>query len=192
MANFEIYYPELKKHEGGYNKIVGDKGGETYLGISRKNFPNWLGWKYIDTIKDKKNGQFFINLEPSVKEFYIANFWNKINANSIKSQTVANIYVDSAINHGIPRANKFVSDSLFKIGAKSINDSDSKKLAHQILDEREKFYRAIVAKNPNQSKFLTGWLNRIGKIKEKVPTDSIINFAMVGFFIGVLFFLLKK
>ena len=51
MANFNIEFEKLILAEGGYVNDSDDAGGETYLGISRKNNPNWSGWKLIDSIK---------------------------------------------------------------------------------------------------------------------------------------------
>lgn len=34
--------------EGGYANVLGDKGGETYMGISRVYWPSWPGWPVID------------------------------------------------------------------------------------------------------------------------------------------------
>ena len=51
MANFDIEFEKLILAEGGYVNDHDDAGGETYLGISRKNNPNWSGWKLIDSIK---------------------------------------------------------------------------------------------------------------------------------------------
>ena len=69
-------------HEGGYSsgnekQTKGDKGKETYCGISRVYNPNWDGWKIIDRhkpikynakIKDSK-------LEASVKQYYYTNYY---------------------------------------------------------------------------------------------------------------------
>ena len=46
-------------HEGGYSsgnekQTKGDKGKETYCGISRVYNPNWDGWKIIDRHKPIK------------------------------------------------------------------------------------------------------------------------------------------
>ena len=51
MANFNIEFEKLILAEGGYVNDSDDAGGETYLGISRKNNPKWIGWKTIDSIK---------------------------------------------------------------------------------------------------------------------------------------------
>ena len=45
------------KHEGGYANVSGDLGGETYRGISRKNFPSWNGWEIVDEKKPLKYNQ---------------------------------------------------------------------------------------------------------------------------------------
>jgi lysozyme family protein len=37
--------------EGGYCNNPGDRGGETYRGISRRYHPEWKGWGIIDAVK---------------------------------------------------------------------------------------------------------------------------------------------
>ena len=43
MANFDLYFPTLLKHEGGYVNDPKDKGGATNLGVTLKV---WIanGW----------------------------------------------------------------------------------------------------------------------------------------------------
>ena len=35
---FSDFLPILKRSEGGYSNLSADKGGETYAGITKKNF----------------------------------------------------------------------------------------------------------------------------------------------------------
>jgi lysozyme family protein len=51
MADFKQAHSIVMNNEGGYANDPSDRGGETYKGISRNNFPNWKGWKLIDLHK---------------------------------------------------------------------------------------------------------------------------------------------
>ncbi len=59
-------FAEALKHtlefEGGYANDPADRGGETFRGISRKNWPRWSGWDLIDQVKRKGADKNFINL----------------------------------------------------------------------------------------------------------------------------------
>ena len=59
MANFNKEFQKVILAEGGYVNDSDDAGGETYLGISRRNNPNWIGWEVID--EEKKKGLKYIN-----------------------------------------------------------------------------------------------------------------------------------
>lgn len=103
MANFKISWLKTRVHEGGYVNDPKDNGGETYRGISRKNFPNWPGWKEV--IKSKRlRGDIILTLESLVEQFYIDNFWNPIKGNEIINQKVADELFDSSVNMGIHEA----------------------------------------------------------------------------------------
>ena len=100
MANFKISWSKTRVHEGGYNNDPKDNGGETYRGISRKNFPNWPGW--AEVIKSKRlRGDIILTLEPLVEKFYIDNFWNPIKGDEIINQEVADELFDSSVLLGI-------------------------------------------------------------------------------------------
>lgn len=179
MAEFIIAYSNTAKWEGGYVNDPDDKGGETYAGISRKNWPNWEGWKIIDRYKEKasipKGHVFdtqFIYVE--VQEFYRTNFWGKIKGDQINNQAIANILYDQFVNSGyraVEAMQKVVgvkADGLIGPATLSaINGGCQENIFNKFKALREKFYRDIVARNPSQSKFLNGWLNRLNSFTFK-------------------------
>lgn len=126
MADFEIAYAKTNGHEGGYANNPTDRGGETYMGISRNNFPNAEIWKYIDNYKAviRKMGSAVnaANLDPqlkadpsaqsSVKAFYKKNFWDSSNLSSFTNQDIANEVYDSSVNCGIETAAKWLQRSI--------------------------------------------------------------------------------
>lgn len=104
MADFLIAFNRTEKNEGKdiWTKVDGDSGGETWSGISRKANPSWSGWKILDQIKNKKNGQKISTpeLEERKQSLYRTNYWNPIWGDEIKSQKVANDLYDTGVNMG--------------------------------------------------------------------------------------------
>lgn len=105
MADFLIAFNRTEKNEGKdiWTKVDGDSGGETWSGISRKANPSWSGWKILDQIKNKKNGQKFSTpeLEERKQSLYRTNYWNPIWGDEIKNQKVANDLYDTGVNCGV-------------------------------------------------------------------------------------------
>lgn len=104
MADFLTAFNRTEKNEGKdiWTKVDGDSGGETWSGISRKANPSWSGWKILDQIKNKKNGQKISTpeLEERKQSLYRTNYWNPIWGDEIKNQKVANDLYDTAVNMG--------------------------------------------------------------------------------------------
>lgn len=114
MANFNKAFTKVIKTEGGYVNDPNDKGGETYLGISRRAHPDSEIWKYIDEIKTNLNSKFtntqLTNLikkdnrvETLVKDIYKKNYWDKVRGDEIISQKVAEQLFDMSVNSGVSR-----------------------------------------------------------------------------------------
>lgn len=111
MANFDIAYKITSGNEGGFMNDPNDSGGETYAGITRKNFPKWKGWVVIDKRKPSK-GTIYTDLEPLVRTFYKSQFWDTISGDSIKEQELANDAYDMGINAGLSAARELLKQSL--------------------------------------------------------------------------------
>lgn len=105
MADFKIAFERTEKFEGKniWTKTPGDKGGETWSGISRVANPNWAGWKIIDSIPNKRNRQKIVNsrLEELKQQLYKKNYWDKVWGDKIKNQAIANDMYDTAVNIGV-------------------------------------------------------------------------------------------
>ena len=82
MADFQPAFEKMIRNEGGYklHNIASDRGGQTYAGIARNSHPNWPGWRFIDA-NDLDNAE----LTQRVREFYKAQFWDKISGDGIWS-----------------------------------------------------------------------------------------------------------
>lgn len=107
MANFDKEFDELILAEGGYVNDKDDAGGETYLGISRKNNPKWVGWEVIDDIKKKYGTKNItsrlkkdVALTNSAKLLYKQNYWDVLELDDIPSQDIAHQLFDTCVNCG--------------------------------------------------------------------------------------------
>jgi len=210
---FSDFLPILKRSEGGYSNLSADKGGETYAGITKKNYPTWAGWQIIAAIKPKQ-GQIIVNpqLEALVSDFYKKNFWYVLQCDKLSKYVAMNL-CDFAINSGVNTAAKSfqqVINSLLpvgtmtlvadgKIGALTIaaaNKLNQQKLNDALLEYRKNFYQNIVNSNPTQRQFLRGWLNRltdftfIEELKKKVNKKYV--YIGVVIIAALLFLKLKK
>ena len=166
----------IYRNEGGYTWVKGDSGGETYIGISRVNWPSWGGWRYIDSAKPLKQGQILNNpeLANKVKDFYEKNFWIPNHLDQITQQQEAIKIMDMAVNMGSYQAVKLVQKALNKrfnfevpvdgklgpITYTYINQCDTNKFLTALRDISVDFYKSLVVKNPKNKQFLSDWLQR--------------------------------
>jgi len=169
MADFTQAFPLIAQNEGGYANVAGDTGGETYAGITRKNFPTWGGWSIVDANQPLKNNQTIADpsLESLVEGFYKANFWDTIKLDEVNSQRVANFTFDWNVNSGawavkaLQTAVGVTADGgVGPLTLAAVNAADENTLMPQLIAARIQFYQNIVAHNPSQQKFLQGWINR--------------------------------
>ena len=107
MAKFDEEFDKVILAEGGYVNDPDDAGGETYLGISRKNNPKWAGWRIIDNIKNKYGTKNITSrlkkdtaLNNSAKLIYKQNYWDVLELDDIPSQGIAHQLFDTCVNCG--------------------------------------------------------------------------------------------
>ena len=142
----------------GYVDDPLDRGGETKFGIAKNANPDvdiyHLTWD-------------------DAKEIYFNRYWLAGRCDEMPGR-VAVLHFDGCVNHGIPRAGKFIQRAL-GISADgiigpatldAIHNSDPIELCLNVCSQREQFYRDIVSRNPNQSRFLRGWLRRVNEMRD--------------------------
>jgi lysozyme family protein len=118
MANFDLFFPKLIKHEGGFVDHPSDPGGATNYGITIGTFRQY-GWD--------KDGDGFITVDDlrliSLDDAYFIYqnfFWDKVLGNYIKNQQLAELIADFYINA------PYVS---IRVLQKVLNDSFKKQLS---------------------------------------------------------------
>lgn len=172
MADFKTALKDTLGIEGGTSNNPKDRGGFTYKGISRKNWPNWRGWFYIDANEPVPDHLVF--------EFYQMNFWDRISLSSIVNQRIANELFDTGVNVSTKTAATFLQRALNLlnqegklyeditidglIGIKTLQLTNSHPYPDALLKLLNglqlSYYVAICEKDPTQEVFLRGWLKR--------------------------------
>jgi lysozyme family protein len=190
---------KVLEHEGGFVDHKLDKGGATNWGITQRVYEEFVGRPVSkEEMKTMPKGNAI--------QIYKKNYWDKIKGDSIKDYAVAFLIFDAAVNSGVGNAVKLAQKIVGVVqdggaGSKTveaINKYDPNKFSQQYLSGRESFYKSIVDKNPAQSVFLKGWLNRVKANASEVAkwvgtpvgkvTVSITGILLVG---GLGFFLYR-
>lgn len=86
--NFDAAFERLIGHEGGYTAGVGDPGGETKFGISKRSYPR----------EDIKN----LTLEQA-KVIYRKDFWGAAGVDGLPDSIKFDVF-DTAVNSGVGTA----------------------------------------------------------------------------------------
>lgn len=202
----QIIEPTLY-YEGGYSNNPLDKGGETYRGITRKNFPFWPGWRFVDDAKPLANNAYVLKAEPLVRDFYYTDFFQFHKFHELNSVKVAAALFDFAVHGGYSVkglqtllnnqfGEKLVIDG--KIGPLTIaavNRANESKLVNAIMDWRKGYLDKVIQNNPSQQVFEKGWNNRLtslsnvlGVVKENPVKSGLVVLLIVGLVGWFVFF----
>ena len=187
-VNYEECFRILIKHEGGYSNHYADRGGMTFMGISRKFWPDESIWDSIDMTLDAGGGKEEINMlmdndevVESVKRFYRREFWTKALCDRISNQQLASTHLNFAVNAGIRKAVRLIQEvANSNVGTElepdgivgpatrsavdrlnNLNEAETVGVIRDYKALAETHYREIVANDTTQSVNLSGWLNRL-------------------------------
>lgn len=134
MANFDIEFEKIVLAEGGYVNDKDDAGGETYLGISRKNNPKWNGWEIIDNEKTKGLKGITARLKQNksltekAKVLYREKYWDALELDDI-SQGIAHQLFDTSVNCGKSTAIRIAQQLLMM----TVTGKWSEELKHNLM-----------------------------------------------------------
>jgi lysozyme family protein len=175
IEDFKKLIGVVLSHEGGYVFDEKDPGGETYMGISRKNHPKWAGWVFVDFEKANKKMKRndYINcdvLNGLALLFYYVRFYKPLNIQGLDIEKQLNIF-DFAVNAGKNRAIKLAQkiagvkqDGIIgNVTRRAIDIDDDFVSCYKL--ERKLFYISLSNKKPALKKFLNGWLMRVDNLK---------------------------
>lgn len=179
--SFESVLPYTLTFEGGYVNDPKDAGGETYKGISRRANPDWAGWSIVDASKRASNNISAVGIDAAlvnntilkglVADLYYKKYYVPVMAFKAPERVIDKMF-DTGVNMGpgaaIRLAQSVIGASVDgSIGPKTLASKDIY-FNHASVDTfltsfckaQENFYRDIIARKPDQAKFLNGWLRR--------------------------------
>lgn len=189
MADIEHFIPFLIKREAGISKKSNetneslfqrarktgwaddpdDLGGQTMVGVTMATYEEYCRRKgYPKPTTGRLMDLSYNDWKSILKMLY----WDRWNADEIRSQSVAEIVCDfvwASGVHGIKVPQDLVGvipDGI--VGPKTlaaVNSRNPRELFDQIKIARFDFIEDICRKRPANNKFKRGWMNRINDIK---------------------------
>ncbi len=189
MANIEHFIPFLIKWEAGISKKSNetneslfqrarktgwaddpdDLGGQTMVGVTMATYEEYCRRKgYPKPTTGRLMDLSYNDWKSILKMLY----WDRGNADEIRSQSIAEIVCDfvwASGVHGIKVPQDLVGvvpDGI--VGPKTlaaVNSRNPRELFDQIKIARFDFIEDICRKRPANNKFKRGWMNRINDIK---------------------------
>lgn len=186
--DFKTALAEVLRHEGGYANDPDDHGGETFRGISRRSWPDWVGWAAIDAAKpagqataDHLNAWFENDTEMAraVASFYRRNFWEPVERLGAPDRVTAKLF-NAGVNIGLKRAVMFAQMALSGLSEPRVflapdgiigpQTQGAARLVFSRSENEEAFLQCFVARQlahyqalaqkPGQAKYLAGWQRR--------------------------------
>ena len=119
MADFNVAFNRTVAAEGGYVNDPDDKGGETYMGISRRFHKSSIIWSVIDKLKKQYKGKALNKIllenntvQKAIKEIYKDEYWDVLCLDYVHNQKLANEIFDDAVNRGVKSTIKIVQKIL--------------------------------------------------------------------------------
>ena len=158
---FEECLKRILKHEGGFVNDPLDSGGMTNLGVTKRVWEEFVGHPVSEA-------DMRALIPEKVAPMYKIKYWNPSYC-AVLPKGLDYVVFDHAVLSGTGRSVKtlqsclgLVADGV--IGPKTmaaINASNAKDLITKFSDARADFYQGIVARKPDQARFIKGWLNRV-------------------------------
>lgn len=157
---------EEQRKACGYTNDPDDHGGETKYGVAKTANPD------LDITNLNWDG---------AKRVYYKRYWLQGDCQLMPSR-LAVLHFDGCVNHGTGREAKFLQSALGTsadgdIGPATLSlvkAADEIALCNKLCNQREAFYRNIVANNPSQAKYLNGWLRRIYEMQTFVTDPTAV------------------
>lgn len=181
MANLENSMALLKQveHSNRNDKLLHKNKGEnglTFFGIYESAHPNWKGWSIIkrylanepELEKCSKILSNVSDLNQLVYEFYLREFWNKADLDSITEQHKAdeififgtNVGMTTAVKKAQELVGVTIDGELGPKTLKAINEFNSKKFDIFFDLEEKEYYDTICSLHERLRINQKGWYNR--------------------------------
>lgn len=152
----------------GFSNDPKDTGGATMIGVTMGTYRTYCKHNSMSmpTVNDLKNIPYKV-----WRDIVHTLYWNKVKADLIEDQQVANMIVDWVWHSGAGMIKKIqglvkaTQDGI--IGPKTIAAVNSTPdMLKKLYSARKAYFEAIVKRNPSQKKWLNGWMNRLNDLMQ--------------------------
>ena len=158
---FEECLARVLKHECGYVNDPLDTGGRTNLGVTQRVWEEWVGHPVSEADMRALTPQ-------KIAPMYKMKYWNPSYCEKLP-KGLDYVVFDFAVNAGPGRSVKTLQQAIGVVAdgvigprtMAAINGANPKELISKFSDARTDFYQGIVARKPDQVRFIRGWLNRV-------------------------------
>ena len=159
---FDICFPLVIKHEGGFVNHPSDPGGMTNLGVTKAAWEEFLG----RTVTEQEMRNLTVDV---VKPFYKIKYWNLIRGDDLPPGVDYAVF-DFAVNSGVSRASRTLQECVGatkdgQIGDKTIaavKRLKSADVAQKVCDARLVFLQQL----RNFDVFGRGWTKRVIEVSK--------------------------
>lgn len=180
--------------EGDYSHDPADRGGETWRGISRRNWPRWPGWAVVDREKARlriagaataaqisaliRSLAADTELDALTADFYRQHFWLAFRCHEMPPRVGVCMFC-AGVNHRpdtarrlLQRALRVTADGLIgPVTMAAARRADPDELVPEMLSYRAQLYHDIVVSNSTQARFLRGWFRRLFLLQRFVLSE---------------------
>ena len=165
IENWDKSFALIMQSEGGYVNDPTDRGGETNLGVTKAAWAEYMARPIADgEMKDLKPFM--------VKPFYKIRYWDRCKCDDLPNGLDYAVF-DFAVNAGVGMSAKLLQRAVGvpddgAIGAKTleaVSKHDPKQILDKFANAKTSFYEQIVARRPEQQRFMQGWKNRIAAVQ---------------------------
>ncbi|MEO7852427.1 MAG: glycosyl hydrolase 108 family protein [Rubrivivax sp.] len=168
LSAFEAALPFILRWEGGFVDHPADPGGRTNRGVTQRTYDAWRAGLGLPS-RDVKGIE-----DAEVHAVYESGYWMPPRCNLL-DRPLDLVQFDTAVNMGPRRAVRFLQravgcgvDGDFGPGTqRAVSACRPGDALATYCSVREDFYRQIVARKPEQSVFLKGWMNRLNSLRRE-------------------------
>lgn len=166
MTDEDIISDIIRREGKRFTNDPLDRGGPTKYGIT------------ITTLSDYREppctpADVACLSEGEAMEIYRAQYIRRPRFDKINDPRLRALVIDWGVNSGPKTAAKalqraagvYPDGALGPVSLTAVNGGDASVLFDAVLSAREAFYRSIVSRDPTQSRFLNGWLNRCAEFR---------------------------
>jgi lysozyme family protein len=165
--SFEKCLLVVLKHEGGYVNHPRDPGGMTNLGVTKRTWERWKGYKVTEA--DMRALKV-----PDVMPLYREEYWDALKCSSM-APAIALVLFDFGVNAGVNRAAKLlqgmigatvdghVGDKTLQALQQFATNSGVANVVKQYSHVRRSYYRSL----PTFKTFGRGWLRRVDETERE-------------------------